>query len=101
MNQSEFLAITCKLLKARENSRAQGASGIGFSSHWLNTWRKISQPITNHMNRGISFDSHLKTAPPITAVIIITLISIISSVVLIKIPSILINNTDILQYYLV
>lgn len=100
MNQSEFLAITCKLLKARENSRAQGASGIGFSSHWLNTWRKISQPITNHMNRGISFDSHLKTAPPITAVIIITLISIISSV-LIKIPSILINNTDILQYYLV
>lgn len=100
MNQSEFLAITCKLLKAQENSRAQGASGIGFSSHWLNTWRKISQPITNHMNRGISFDSHLKTAPPITAVIIITLISIISSV-LIKIPSILINNTDILQYYLV
>ena len=100
MNQSEFLAITCKLLKARENSRAQGASGIGFSSHWLNTWRKISQPVTNHMNRGISFDSHLKTAPPITAVIIITLISIISSV-LIKIPSILINNTDILQYYLV
>ena len=99
MNQSEFLAITCKLLKARENSRAQGASGIGFSSHWLNTWRKISQPVTNHMNRGISFDSHLKTAPPITAVIIITLISIISSV-LIKIPSILINNTDILQYYL-
>ena len=100
MNQSEFLAITCKLLKARENSRAQGASGIGFSSHWLNTWRKISQAITNHMNRGISFDSHLKTALPITAVIIITL-SIISSVVLIKIPSILIKNTDILQYYLV
>ena len=101
MNQSEFLAITCKLLKARENSRAQGASGIGFSSHWLNTWRKFSQPITNHMNRGISFDSHLKTAPPITAVLTITLISIISSVVLIKIPSILIKNTDILQYYLV
>ena len=101
MNQSEFLAINWKLLKARENSRAQDASGIVFSSHWLNTWRKISQRITNHMNRGISFDSHLKTAPPITAVIIITLISIISSVVLIKIPSILINNTDILQYYLV
>lgn len=53
------------------------------------------------MNRGISFDSHLKTALPITAVIIITLISIISSVVLIKIPSILIKNTNILQYYLV
>ena len=27
MNQSEFLAITCNLLKARENSRVQGAIG--------------------------------------------------------------------------
>ena len=30
MNQSEFLAMTCDLLKAREKSRAQGQGAIGF-----------------------------------------------------------------------
>ena len=30
MNQSEFLAITCKSLKAREKSRAQGAIAFGL-----------------------------------------------------------------------
>ena len=30
MNQSEFLTINCHLLKARENSRVQGAIGFGF-----------------------------------------------------------------------
>ena len=30
MNQSEFLEITCNLLKAREKSRVQGAIGLGF-----------------------------------------------------------------------
>ena len=35
MNQSEFLAITSYLLKAREKPRVQGAIGFGFASHWL------------------------------------------------------------------
>ena len=30
MNQSQFLAITCNSLKAREKSRVQGAIGFGF-----------------------------------------------------------------------
>ena len=41
MNQSEFLAITCNLLKAREKSRVQGAIGFGFASHWLKNWHEI------------------------------------------------------------
>ena len=52
MNQSQFLAITCNSLEARENSRVSGAIGFGFHSHWLKNWR-------NHV---ITFDSHLKTA---------------------------------------
>ena len=39
MNQSEFLAITCNLLKAREKSRLQAAIGFCFDSHWLKNWR--------------------------------------------------------------
>ena len=35
MNLSEFLAITCNLLKRREKSRAQGVIGFGFASRWL------------------------------------------------------------------
>ena len=31
MNQSEFLAITCDSLEAREKSRVHGAIGFGFS----------------------------------------------------------------------
>ena len=33
MTQSEFLAIICSLLKAREKPRVHGA--IAFASHWL------------------------------------------------------------------
>ena len=33
MNQSEFLAITCTPLKAREKSRVRGAIAFGFASH--------------------------------------------------------------------
>ena len=36
MNQSELLAITCNLLKAREKLLAQSA--IGLASHWLKDW---------------------------------------------------------------
>ena len=32
MNQSQFLAITCNLLKAREKSRVHRAIGFGFAS---------------------------------------------------------------------
>ena len=64
MNQSEFLATTWNLLKARGKSREQGAIGFGFSSHWLKNRCKIFKPITerNNRNRVITFDSHSKTA---------------------------------------
>ena len=37
MNQSEYLALTYNLLKAREKSRVERAIGFGFgfASHWL------------------------------------------------------------------
>ena len=35
ISQSQFLAITCNSLKAREKSRAHGTTGFGFASHWL------------------------------------------------------------------
>ena len=62
MNQSEFLAIICNLLKARENLCVQGA--IGFASNWLKYWRETFKPITKRSNRNhvITFDSHSKTA---------------------------------------
>ena len=64
MNQSEFLAITSYLLKAREKPCVQGAIGFGFASHWLKNWREIFEPITKRSNhdRVITFDSHLKTS---------------------------------------
>ena len=63
MNQSQFLAITCNSLKAREKSRVYGAIGFGFTSHWLKNWRESFKPITKRSNRNhvIIFDSHLKT----------------------------------------
>ena len=62
-NQSEFLAITCNLLKAREKSRTQGRIGFAFASHRLKNWREIFKPITKRSNRNhvITFDSHLKS----------------------------------------
>ena len=64
MNQSQFLAITCKSLKARDKSRVHGAICFGFASHWLKNWRESFEPITKRSNRNhvITFDSHLKTA---------------------------------------
>ena len=67
MNQSQFLAITCNSLEAREKYRvhgAVGAVGFGFDSHWLKNWRASFEPITKRSNRSrvITFDSHLKTA---------------------------------------
>ena len=64
MNQSQFLAITCNSLKAREKSRVHGAISFGFASHWLKNWRESFKPITKRSNRNheITFDRHLKTA---------------------------------------
>ena len=64
MNQSQFLAITCTSLEAREKSRVHGAIGFGFASHWLKNWRESFKPITKLSNRNheIPFDTHLKTA---------------------------------------
>ena len=60
--QSEFQAIICNLLKAREKSQ-KGAIGFAFASHWLENWRKVFRPITKRSNRNrvITFDTHLKT----------------------------------------
>ena len=64
MNQSEFLAIICNLLKAREKSRVHGAIGFDFASHWLKNWRESFKPIIKRSNRNhlITFYRHLKTA---------------------------------------
>ena len=64
MNQSQFLAITCNSLEAREKSRVRGAIGFGVDSHWLKNWRESFKPITKRSNRNhiITFDSHLETA---------------------------------------
>ena len=64
MSQSQFLAITCNSLEAREKSRVHGAIGFGFASHWLKNWRESFKPITKRSKRNhvITFDSHLKTA---------------------------------------
>ena len=64
INQSQFLAITCNSLEAREKSHVHGAIGFGFGSHWLKNWRESFKPITKRSNRNhvITFDSHLNTA---------------------------------------
>ena len=64
MNQSQFLAVICNSLKAREKSRVHSAIGFGFDSHWLKNWRESFKPTTKRSNRNhvITFDSHLKTA---------------------------------------
>ena len=63
MNQSQFPAIICNLLKAREKSRLHGAIGFGFASRWLKNWRESLKPIIKRSNRNhvITFDSYLKT----------------------------------------
>ena len=64
MDQSQFLAITCNSREGREKSRAHGAIGFDFASHWLKNWRDSFKPITKRSNRNhvITCDSHLKTA---------------------------------------
>ena len=64
MNQSQFLAISCNSLEAREKSRVHGVIGFGFDSHWLKNGRESFKSITKRSNRNhiITFDKHLKTA---------------------------------------
>ena len=64
MNLSQFLAITCNSLEAREKPRVHGAVCFAFASHWLKNWRESFKPIAKLSNRHhvITFDSHLKTA---------------------------------------
>ena len=52
MNQSEFLAITCNFLNAREKSRVQDAIGFDFASHRLKNCGEIFKPITERSNRN-------------------------------------------------
>ena len=46
VNQSQFLAIICNSLKAREESRVHGEIGFGFASQGLKNWRESFKPIT-------------------------------------------------------
>ena len=64
MNQSQFLAIICNSLKAREKSCLHSAISFGFTSHSVKNWRESFMPITKRSDRNhvISFGSHLKTA---------------------------------------
>ena len=64
MSRSQFLAITCNSLVARDKSRVHGAIGFAFASHWLKNWRETFRPITKRSDRNhvLTFDSHLKTA---------------------------------------
>ena len=64
MNKSQFVAIICNSLKAREKSREHREIGFGFKSHWLKNCRESFKPMTKFSNRNhvITFDSHLKTA---------------------------------------
>jgi len=57
MNQSEILGISSTCSK-------QGAIGFGIAFHWLKSWLGTFKPITGRIycNRGINFDSYLKTA---------------------------------------
>ena len=70
MNQSQFLAITCNSLEAREKSRVHGVICFGFASHWLKNWRESFKPITRHSNRNhvITFVSHWKTSLMLTLI---------------------------------
>ena len=60
MNQSQFLAITCNSLEAREKSHVHSAIGFGFDSRWLKNWHESFK--RSNRNHVITFDSHLKTA---------------------------------------
>ena len=43
-------SINCKLLRAREKPRVQGAIGFNFASQWLKNWREILKPVNKRSN---------------------------------------------------
>ena len=54
---------------AGRKARIQGAIGFGrFASYWMKNKREIFKPITwrSNCSRVITFDSHLKTALPLS-----------------------------------
>jgi len=55
MNQSQFLAIICNSLEAREKSHVRGAIGFGFTCHWSKTGASLFS-----IFRIITFDSHFE-----------------------------------------
>ena len=82
INESEFLAITCNLLKARERSRVWVMIGFDFASRWLKSWLVILKPITarsktSNRNRVITLESHLKTALTLPAITIEIMIAML------------------------
>lgn len=61
MNQSDFLAIACKLLPAWEKSLVQGAIGFDFGvSYWLRNKRNIFKPITKRSNSDLNVATLIK-----------------------------------------
>ena len=72
MNQSQFLAITCNSIKAREKSRLHGAIGFGFASHWFKNWRESFEPTAecSNPNHVITFDIRklLYLCPPLNVI---------------------------------
>ena len=55
MNPSQFLAITCNSLEAREKSRVHGAIGFCFDSHWLKNWRESFKVIPQKKKFPMNF----------------------------------------------
>ena len=92
MNQSEFLASTCNLLKVQEKSCLHSAIGFGFASHWLKNWRESIKPITkrSNLNHAITFDSHLKSA-----LIVIILLMVMMMMMVVTVAITLCNSKGI------
>ena len=55
MNQSQFLAITCNSVEAREKSRVHGVIGFGFESYKPITKRSKFSGFTSPSKRGHCF----------------------------------------------
>ena len=54
MNQSQFLAITCNSLEAREKSRVHGAIGFGFGFGFLIGWKTGASLLSQSVSVAIA-----------------------------------------------
>ena len=52
IKQSQFPAITCNSLEAREKSCVRSAIGLSFGSRLLKNWRESFKPIAKRSNRN-------------------------------------------------